>query len=248
MGPAGRLSDVVCGSAESPRSAWRWTWASGPRSSRRTSISMQVPPPRYGTQKLQTSSKIMFVVMPLPPTLVPAFPNRADRIMEPGRPQTIQSTTCPNSSRVVGLDVVPPRSQVQCGRKVRTARQQRGGALGAGHQRARERGIRLLLGERIGISHLMHYCSALRSSSFSRAFSTAAAPCGVRARHAGGDGGRARDARGARASPWVVLAAAVEQGRSRARRSGLLLLLFSRPVAGRRPRLAPSLRPPLRAE
>ena len=132
---------------------------------------------------------------------------------------------------------------------MRTARQQHGSALGAGHQRARERGIRLLVGERIGrISHLTHYCSALRSSSSSRAFSTAAAPCGARARRARGDGGRARNARGARASLWVVLAAAVEQGRSRARRGDLLLLLFSRPVAGRRPRLAPSLRPPLRAE
>ena len=86
------------------------------------------------------------------------------------------------------------------------------------------------------------------SSSSSRAFSTAAAPCEARARGAGGDGGRARDARGSRASPWVVLDIAVEQGRSRAPRWSLLLLLFSRPVAGRRPRLTSSLRPPLHAE
>ena len=52
----------------------------------------------------------------------------------------------------------------------------------------------------------------------------------VRSEGAGGDGGRARDARGARASLWVVLAAAVEQGRSRAPRFSPLLLLFFCPV------------------
>ena len=52
----------------------------------------------------------------------------------------------------------------------------------------------------------------------------------TRSEGGGGDGGQARDARGARASLWVVLAAAVEQGRSRAPRWSLLLLLFSRPV------------------
>ena len=52
----------------------------------------------------------------------------------------------------------------------------------------------------------------------------------------------------ARRAPWVVLAAAVEQGRSRAPRWSLLLLLFAHQIAGRRPRLAPSLRPPLIAE
>ena len=56
------------------------------------------------------------------------------------------------------------------------------------------------------------------------------------------DGGRARDARRGWFSPPQSSRAV------RARRGGLLLLLFSRPVAGRRPRLAPSLRPPLRAE
>ena len=33
LGPAGRLTDVACGSAESPRSTWRRTWAPRPRPS-----------------------------------------------------------------------------------------------------------------------------------------------------------------------------------------------------------------------
>ena len=113
LGPAGRLSDVACGSAESPRSAWRWTWATGPHSSRQTPISMQAP--RYGTQKLQTSSKIMFFVISLPPTLVPVFPTRAERRMEPGRPQTIQSATCPSSRpRVVGFNIRSHHHALRC--------------------------------------------------------------------------------------------------------------------------------------
>ena len=56
------------------------------------------------------------------------------------------------------------------------------------------------------------------------------------------DGGRARDARRGWFSPPQSSRAV------RACRGSLVLLLFARPVAGRRPRLAPSLRPPLRAE
>ena len=63
-----------------------------------------------------------------------------------------------------------------------------------------------------------------------------------------GAGGRGRRGTRARRAPWVVLAAAVEQGRSRTPRWSLLLLLFARPVACRRPRLASSRRPPLHAE
>ena len=95
-------------------------------------------------------------------------------------------------------------------------------------------------------------CGALRSSS-----SSSLSPVGVlvsrrlfgrrsvrskRAARLHRDGGHARDARRGWFSPPQSSRAV------RARRGGLLLLLFSRPVAGRRPRLAPSLRPPLRAE
>ena len=69
----------------------------------------------------------------------------------------------------------------------------------------------------------------------------------VRSEGAGGDGD-ARATRAARVRRRGWFSPPQSSRAVRARRGGLLLLLFSRPVAGRRPRLAPSLRPPLRAE
>ena len=81
-----------------------------------------------------------------------------------------------------------------------------------------------------------------RSASLSRVVSSVAAPCGASER-------RACIATGdARATRAVGGSRRRSRGGPFARRGGLLLLLFSRPVAGRRPRLAPSLRPPLREE
>ena len=81
-----------------------------------------------------------------------------------------------------------------------------------------------------------------RSASLSRIVSSVAAPCGASERRACIATGDARASRAvggsrrhSRAGPFARATVV------------FLLLLVSRPVAGRRPRLAPSLRPPLRA-
>ena len=131
------------------------------------------------------------------------------------------------------------------GRRVTRARRARRACVAVGGTRRRSRAGPFARAAVVSSSLALLPSGRRSSSSSSRAFSTAAAPCGARARGATGDARATRAAR-VRRRGWF---SPPQSSRAvRARRGGLLLLLFSRPVAGRRPRLAPSLRPPLRAE
>ena len=93
---------------------------------------------------------------------------------------------------------------------------------------------------RRGGSLLLFLITARRRSSC--VFSSVAAPCGARARRAGGDGRRARDARSTRElRAWSITAAAQPGHRAPRRSSPPLPLLSSRPSL--RARAAPSLHP-----